>query len=226
MDYIIGKSQTGGVRWFYFIKRIFISTIATCVCLVGCLAVPAGQNTPPVAAVPTLPASIPLTGSNAACTSPAPLTAAVTQGPYFKAGSPEKSSLIDPGMPGMKLILSGFVFTTDCKPISNAQLDFWQANANGQYDNSGYTLRGHQFTDASGHYQLTTIVPGLYTGRTEHIHVRVQAPSGPVLTTQLFFPGVPQNQEDRIFNSSLLMTVQNGTAGETAEFNFVVNPKK
>jgi protocatechuate 3,4-dioxygenase beta subunit len=149
---------------------------------------------------------------------------AVTQGPYFKAGSPEKTSLIEAGMPGTKLVLSGFVFTTDCKPVAHAELDFWQADANGQYDNSGYTLRGHQFTDSAGHYQLTTIVPGLYTGRTEHIHVKMQAPGRPVLTTQLFFPGVAQNQSDGIFNSSLLMSITNNSDGETAVFNFVISP--
>jgi hypothetical protein len=61
-------------------------------------------------------------------------------------------------------------------PAANALLDFWQANPNGAYDNTGYTLRGHQYTDANGYYTLTTIVPGIYPGRTEHIHVKVQAP--------------------------------------------------
>ncbi len=157
------------------------------------------------------------------CTSPASTTPAMTEGPYFKAGSPERNSLLDAGVSGTKLVLTGYVLTPDCKPIAHALLDFWQANASGQYDNSGYKLRGHQFTDANGRYQLTTIVPGLYPGRTEHIHVKVQAPSGPVLTTQLFFPGVQSNQSDSIFDPKLLMTIQDSGDGQVARYDFVVN---
>ncbi|MGB8646795.1 MAG: hypothetical protein WCF84_16260 [Anaerolineae bacterium] len=143
-----------------------------------------------------------------ACTSPASLTPAETEGPYFKAGSPERASLFTSGMTGTKLVLTGYVVTADCKPVANALLDFWQADASGNYDNSGYTLRGHQYTDASGRYQLTTVVPGLYPGRTEHIHVKVQAPGGPILTTQLYFPGVALNSSDGIFDPKMVMNVQ------------------
>ncbi len=176
-------------------------------------------------AAATSPAATATQGAQAlpACTSPANLTPAVTEGPYFKPGSPEQSSLAN-GLQGTKLTLTGYVLTADCKPVANAELDFWQANAQGQYDNRGYTLRGHLFTDASGRYQLETIVPGLYPGRTEHIHVKVQAPGGPILTTQLFFPGVSQNQSDGIFDQRLLMNIQQqSNGGMSATFNFVVS---
>ncbi len=157
------------------------------------------------------------------CSSPASLTPSMTEGPYYKPGSPERSSLLSQGVSGTKLVLSGYVLTTGCKPVAHALLDFWQANAQGQYDNQGYTLRGHLFTEQTGYYQLVTIVPGLYPGRTEHIHVKVQAPNGPILTTQLFFPGVPQNQSDQIFDQRLLMAIQNTNNGMQATYNFVVN---
>ncbi len=152
----------------------------------------------------------------------ASLTTEVTEGPYFTANSPERASLYEDGMAGTKLVITGYVYTADCKPVANALLDFWQANANGEYDNAGYTLRGHQFTDANGYYQLTTIVPGIYTGRTEHIHVKVQAPNGKLITTQLFFPGVTQNDSDGIFDQSLLLTIQESSDGLQGQFNFVV----
>lgn len=161
----------------------------------------------------------------ASCVSPASLTPAVTEGPYFKAGSPERSSLLQAGMAGTKLTISGMVLSSDCRPVAHALLDFWQADSQGQYDNSGYALRGHLFTDANGRYQLETIVPGLYPGRTEHIHVKVQAPGGPVLTTQLFFPGVQQNDSDSIFMPELVMPVVKSSDGWQAVFNFVVNLK-
>ena len=107
--------------------------------------------------------------------------------------------------------------------MANALVDFWQADAGGQYDNSGYTLRGHQFTDANGRYQLETVVPGLYPGRTEHIHVKVQAPGGPVLTTQLFFPGVAGNQSDGIFDPALVIDVQDTGSGLNGTFNFIIS---
>jgi protocatechuate 3,4-dioxygenase beta subunit len=103
-----------------------------------------------------------------ACASLA-LTVPMTEGPYFTPNSPERASLLEAGMTGTRLVLSGFVLTTDCKPVAHALLDFWQANAKGQYDNAGYILRGHQFTDESGHYVLTTVIPGLYPGRTSSL---------------------------------------------------------
>jgi len=172
----------------------------------------------PVAATPTSAAQAPVS----TCKSPAALTPELTEGPYFKANSPERASLLEAGTTGTKLVLTGAVFTTDCQPVAHALLDFWQADASGQYDNTGYTLRGHQYTDATGHYQLTTVVPGLYPGRTEHIHLKVQAPGGPVITSQLFFPGVPNNDEDGIFNPKMLLTVQETSDGLTATFDFVV----
>lgn len=182
---------------------------------------------PTAAALPTLqvPSSPQAQASTAApdCAQPNSLTPSVTEGPYFKANSPERTSLLGSGVTGTKLVLTGYVLTADCKPVAHALLDFWQANASGEYDNTGYTLRGHQYTDASGRYQLETIVPGLYPGRTEHIHVKVQPPNGPVLTTQLFFPGVANNQSDGIFDQKLLMNIQDTGNGKAAIFNFVVN---
>ena len=69
--------------------------------------------------------------------------------------------------------------------VARALLDVWHADDRGGYDTAGFRLRGHQFTDGSGRFELETIVPGLYPGRTRHIHVKVQAPNGPILTTQL-----------------------------------------
>jgi protocatechuate 3,4-dioxygenase beta subunit len=159
------------------------------------------------------------------CTSPAALTPALTEGPYYKANSPERASLVEPDTPGIQLALTGYVLTTDCQPVAHALLDFWQADASGEYDNSGYKLRGHQFTDENGRYQLLTVVPGEYPGRTEHIHFKVQAPNGPVLTSQLFLPEVADNESDRIFDPALVIDVteDNGSSLQ-ATFDFIISP--
>src|SRR5207244_3280215 len=116
----------------------------------------------------------------------------------------------------------GQVLTQDGTPVANALLDFWQADASGNYDNSGYNLRGHQYTDANGYYTLTTVEPGLYPGRTRHIHVKIQAPNGPILTTQLYFAGEARNATDGIFNSTLVLSTQdNGDGTLSAAYNFV-----
>jgi protocatechuate 3,4-dioxygenase beta subunit len=130
---------------------------------------------------------------------------------------------MESGMPGTKLLVSGFVLTRRCQPVAQALLDFWQADNGGEYDNVGYKLRGHQFTDDNGRFQLETIVPGLYPGRTRHIHVKVQAPNRPILTTQLYFPGEARNNSDGIFSNDLLMDVHDAADGRRATFSFVLN---
>jgi len=185
------------------------------------LALSLAACTAPAAQLTSTPA-VQSTQSPTNCNRPATLTPPMTEGPFFKANSPERASLLEPGLPGTKLVLTGYVLTTDCQPVAQAELDFWQADSAGQYDNSGYRLRGHQFTDPAGRYQLETIIPGLYPGRTEHIHVKVQASNGPVLTTQLFFPGVAQNESDSIFDPKLVMTIQNTGDGKAATFDFVI----
>jgi protocatechuate 3,4-dioxygenase beta subunit len=126
-------------------------------------------------------------------------------------------------MTGAHLHLTGYVLSPRCQPLAHVLLDFWQADAQGQYDNQGYRCRGHQFTDEMGRYRLETIVPGLYPGRTRHIHVKVQAPNRPILTTQLYFPGEPRNARDRIFNPALLMPSLDTANGKAAQFNFVLD---
>lgn len=143
------------------------------------------------------------------------------EGPYFKPNSPQRTTMLDGN--GTRLVLTGTVYGLACRPIANALLDFWQADANGVYDNTTYRFRGHQYTNAQGAFTLTTIVPGLYPGRTRHIHVKVQAPGRPILTTQLYFPGEPRNATDSLYNPVLLMSVQTTPTERRATFDFVLN---
>jgi protocatechuate 3,4-dioxygenase beta subunit len=149
-------------------------------------------------------------------------TLAQTEGPYFKPSSPERIELFEEGMAGQPIELIGLVLSRDCKPVSGALLDFWQADAKGGYDNSGFRLRGHQFTDAEGRYRLRTVVPGVYPGRTRHIHVKVQPRGGQVLTTQLYFPGESQNRSDGLFRKALLVRTAKNAGWIAGRFDFVV----
>jgi protocatechuate 3,4-dioxygenase beta subunit len=146
-----------------------------------------------------------------------------TEGPFFKPSSPERTELLEEGMAGQPIELIGFVLSRACKPYAGALLDFWQADDKGRYDNSGFRLRGHQFSDTEGRYRLRSILPGVYTGRTRHIHVKVQPRGGRVLTTQLYFPGEPQNRSDGLFRSELLVRTAKNAGGLAGRFDFVLD---
>ena len=150
------------------------------------------------------------------------VTPAQTEGPYFKPNSPEKANLYADVNSGTRLVLAGAVLTTSCQPVARALVDFWQADASGAYDNQTYKLRGHIFTDSQGRYRVETVVPGLYPGRTRHIHVKVQAPNGPILTTQLYFPGEAGNARDGIYRKELEMAVGDAGTSREGTFDFVV----
>jgi protocatechuate 3,4-dioxygenase beta subunit len=147
------------------------------------------------------------------------ITPRQTEGPFFKADTPRRISLIE-GKPAHRLVLEGQVLSPQCRPVPNALLDFWHADEQGAYDNKGFRYRGHQYTDAQGRYRLETIVPAEYPGRTRHIHVKAQAQGRRVLTTQLYFPDDPANARDFLFRPELAMKM--ARRGEAA-FDFVID---
>ena len=115
-------------------------------------------------------------------------------GPFFSEGAPETNSIIPEDYEGERLFLSGTLSSTDCdRTISNAVMDFWQANEHGDYDNVGFNFRGKIITDENGNYNLETIIPGKYLNgsqyRPSHIHLKVQAEGYDELVTQIYFQG-------------------------------------
>jgi len=145
-----------------------------------------------------------------------------SEGPFFKPRSPERADLREAGIKGEPIELVGFVLTPACRPLAHALVDLWHADGTGEYDNSGFRLRGHQYTDAQGRYRFLTIVPAAYDGRTRHFHVKVQPPGGSLLTTQLYFPDEPKNRSDGLFRRELLMKVAKAEDGLAGRFDFVL----
>ena len=190
-------------------RREFL-TVAAGLTALAAGAPAAAAQTPPLAPTPSCPGS-------------APATARQTEGPYFKPDSPLRASLLEPGIAGTKIVVTGMVRSTACQPITRALIDVWHADDRGVYDTGGFRLRGHQFTDDQGRYRLETIVPGIYVGRTRHYHVKVQAPNRPVLTTQLYFPGETVNATDPIFSRELVMRVSDAGGVKAATFDFVLD---
>ena len=105
--------------------------------------------------------------------------------------------------------MTGRVTDVDGKPLANANLDIWQADAEGRY--SGFmpgppdgNLRGQVRTDTDGRYEFVSVIPGPYTipldgptgkmtaaagwspWRPAHIHLIVSAEGFEPLVTQLF----------------------------------------
>jgi protocatechuate 3,4-dioxygenase beta subunit len=146
------------------------------------------------------------------------------EGPYWLEGSPERSNLRIDG-DGPLLDLYGSVVDRDCQPIAGAWIDIWQADDEGEYDKGGWNYRGHFYSDDNAMWHLETVVPGLYPGRTAHIHVKVEGASGIILTTQLYFPDLPENETDFFYHPDLEVTVLDvDAAGNmTAEFHFVLD---
>jgi protocatechuate 3,4-dioxygenase beta subunit len=174
------------------------------------------------------PMSEPVEGSSQPLTLPpcnGVLTSRNMEGPYYTAGSPERASLIEAGMGGIPVLIQGRVFNSDCQPLAGVKVDFWQADADGVYDNTGYTLRGHVLSGEDGSYAIETIAPGLYPGRPAHIHVKVFAANGQeLLTTQLYFPG-SEDSRDVAAASDLLVSYAglDEQGRQLIAFNFTVS---
>lgn len=115
------------------------------------------------------------------------------------------------------------MLTRSCRPLGGAVVDLWHANDKGGYDNTGFRYRGHVTTGHDSAFRFRTIVPAVYSGRTRHYHVKVQAPGSRLLTTQLYFPNEPANQRDGLFQRELLMQVADTGEGLAGRFDFVLD---
>jgi protocatechuate 3,4-dioxygenase beta subunit len=122
------------------------------------------------------------------------LTPEQTEGPYYIAGEKLRRNITE-GRPGTPLLLRTFVVdASTCRPIRNAAVDIWHADAGGVYSGFGAGassrtfMRGIQRTNAKGLAQFRTVYPGWYQGRTVHIHVKVHVGGNVLHTGQLYFP--------------------------------------
>lgn len=147
-------------------------------------------------------------------------TPRMAEGPYWKSGSPHRTVLFQQHDTGRKIEVSGKVLDTSGKPLPGTRIDIWQTDGNGAYDNSGYRFRGHVFAKNSGMYRFKTILPGVYPGRTPHIHIKLSAPDGKQLTTQLYFPEhESSNKSDWLYDENLVVVWRSKTQ---ARFDFIL----
>ena len=144
------------------------------------------------------------------------LTASQTTGP-FVAISFERT-IVDEVAPssvsGDRIVIQGRVIDGDGKPVDDAVIETWQANAHGKYahpedarekllepDFKGF---GRVLTDSRGGFRLKTIKPGRVPGPGDTL----QAPHLVVLVfmrgllkhlvTRIYFPDEASNAEDPV----------------------------
>lgn len=114
------------------------------------------------------------------------------------------------GLPiGERIIVHGCVLDENARPVRNALVEVWQANAGGRYRHQKDTYLapidpnfggcGRTLTNADGYYFYRTIKPGAYPWRNSvndwrpaHIHYSISG-TGFVqrLVTQMYFEGDP-----------------------------------
>ena len=128
------------------------------------------------------------------------------------------SDLTAGGPLGERVIVSGIVCDEDARPVRNALIEIWQANASGRYRHDGdrhdapldpnFTGCGRMLTDDDGRYRFLTIKPGSYPWRNHnnawrpaHIHLSLFGLGfAQRLVTQMYFPGDPLLEYDPMYH--------------------------
>ena len=108
------------------------------------------------------------------------------------------------------IFVKGKILDDQCKPVEGAIVEIWQSNHYGKYnhefDNHGthdpnFQGWGQAVTNNEGAFQFKTIIPGLYTGRTRHIHFKIAKRGFHELVTQMYFDGEERNKTDGLLNA-------------------------
>ena len=142
-------------------------------------------------------------------------TPAQTEGPFYPDRLPLDTDndllVINESLTpsdGVVTWLGGRILDRRGKPIRNAVVEIWQADARGVYLHSGSAQAarrdarfqgfGRFLTSSSGEYVFRTIKPVPYPGRTPHVHVAVKVPGRDRFTTQCYVQGEPLNAKDGV----------------------------
>ena len=151
-----------------------------------------------------------------------PKTLTETTGPVFghasvRAGDADLTRQHAGEPIGERIVVTGRVLDEDGRPVRDALVEIWQANATGRYVHLGdqhpapldpnFTGAGRAVSDADGRYRFVTVKPGAYPWRNHpnawrpaHIHFSLFG-AGQLsrVVTQMYFPGDPLFAFDPIF---------------------------
>lgn len=173
----------------------------------------------------------------------APLLTRPDAGPFVMTQRPHER--------GEELIFAGTVRTQDGAPLAGAELDMWQADADGCYsgihpDVPDWNLRGRFTTDPDGSFAVRTILPPPYeipkhgpTGRVldglgrhffrpAHLHVKLSATGHDELTSQLYFAGGDYLDSDvaSAVRDGLVLELHKQDGHFEASYDFMLTPRK
>jgi catechol 1,2-dioxygenase len=176
---------------------------------------------------------------------PAGSTESTVFGPFHRAGAPERElgeSIVGADRNGTVTYMSGRVTDLHGNPIPGAELDVWQAAADGLYDVQDPSLndinmRGKFRADKDGRYLVKTTRPVAYqipadgpvgemlratnrhAWRPAHVHFVVSAPGYSPVTTHVFDSVDKYLDEDAVFgvkNSLIAQFKEHKTRDEAA----------
>ncbi|HEY0702047.1 MAG TPA: protocatechuate 3,4-dioxygenase subunit alpha [Candidatus Acidoferrales bacterium] len=179
------------------------------------------------------------------------MSASQTVGPFFVIGLEHlyRADLTGAEVFGKAITVSGRVLDGDGKPVPDAVLEFWQADAEGNFGDGKIEAVGHGAatgfsgfaripTDESGKFKLRTILPG---GVAAGDGVEAQAPHLGVfifmrgllkpLYTRVYFAGGPGNETDPVLGlvpaeRRGTLIARKGAARETFEWNVLLQGPK
>lgn len=178
------------------------------------------------------------------------------EGPYYIPDAPQQQTPATIDMrenePGTPLLFQGQVSSTKGTPLAGAKVELWHADSDGFYSQFApnlpkWNLRGTILTDSEGHFQINTVQPapyqiptdgacgqliaaaGWHAWRPAHLHLKVSAPDHQLLTTQLYFPGDPHNEDDiaTAVKPELLLDIEPAESGVGVQstYNFRLDPE-
>ena len=177
------------------------------------------------------------------------------EGPFYAPDAPEFGSEATLPMrdneAGTPMTFHGQVRSVAGAGLAGATVDIWHCDNEGYYAQFApgipeWNLRGRLRTDGNGNFTVRTIQPAPYqiptdgaTGaiiraadwhawRPAHVHLKVSAPEHLLITTQLYFPGDPHNEDDiaAAVKPELMLDPKKAAEGDgiDVEYDFVLDP--
>jgi protocatechuate 3,4-dioxygenase, alpha subunit len=144
------------------------------------------------------------------------MSASQTVGPFFRIGLEHlnRADVAVPGISGTAITIRGQILDGDGQPVPDAILEFWQADAEGNFSENSCEADGRERakftgfaripTDAAGKYELRTIMPGCVAGAdggTQAPHIAVFVFMRGLLKplyARIYFAGEPTNVDDAV----------------------------
>lgn len=185
---------------------------------------------------------------------PAGCTEATVFGPFHVEGAPqlEHGADVANGAPGEPCQVRGNVRGLGGEAVAGAEIDVWQADADGLYDVQREGLghaqgRGVLRSGADGRFHFQSVVAEPYPipddgpvgdmlratkrhpWRPAHLHFMIRAPGYETLVTHVFRDGDPYLDSDAVFGvrqSLVADWVKQPDGSTTLDFDFVLNPAK